>query len=286
MNFLKDLFSNMNTLMLEGFQIPLTYLLSYFIFLSLIYLLHVKYLKKNLNKNIKEANELKKVHLETTYQAKKRDLFVIYVGIFIFLIIATTFKNHLNIFLPVLSGIIIILIFSLKEQLNNIFLGILFKSSLGTTIQEGMLFYFKDRFETYEIIKINIFKTIIKNKETGFLESIENNILNLANIIHKPFKGLDYVEFQYFIPAKTNLVKYQEKVEKEFLKFKTEINFNDLRKEMISVKEKFRTTPHLRPFFKIKVIPKSKIETEIRLTISVYEYDQKRYIQDYEKFRP
>lgn len=287
MNFLKELFINLETLIVNFFFIDFKLTLFYIFLLTFLYILHIFILRKKMKKDMNGYTEFKKLNIETSYQARKKDLLMIYLTILSLLIFTTIFQKNMNIFLPVITGIIIILIFSLKEQLNNIFLGLLFKSSFGTTIHEGMYFYFKDKpNEFYKIVKINILKCIIKNEKKGYLESIEHKDLNSLNLIHKPMKSLDYISFKYIIGNKIDLLRYKEQVQKVFNSYEQEIEYGEIKKEVISIKERFKVAPYLRPSFEIDVLYKSKLEIEITVLFTVYHYDFDKYLEDFILLKP
>lgn len=287
MNFLKELFFNIEALILNFFYIDFKITFFYTFILACIYILHINILRRNMKKKLAQSSDFKKLNIETSYQARKKDLIVIYISILILLTFTTIFKENMHIFLPVISGILIILIFSLKEQLNNIFLGLLFKSSFKTTIHEGMLFYFKDRpNEPFELVKINALKSIIKNEKTGILESIEHKEINSLMMIHKPLNSLDYVTFTYLVGQKFDVIKYKEQVEKVFESFKTEVDYTGIKKEVISIKERFKVAPYLKPSYYISVKYNTKIEMEIKVIFSIYNYNYNSYLEDFVKLKP
>ena len=51
-------------------------------------------------------------------------------------------------------------------------------------------------------------QTIIKNKTSGRLESIENNELNKRQLIHRPLREQDYISFRYIVGSAFNIEGY------------------------------------------------------------------------------
>lgn len=290
MNFLKDLFNNLEMLISSLILFDYSKLILILLIFVILFIIHLIFIKRNFRKNIKNTNiELKKINIEASYLAKRKKLAFFYTyGFFILGFLFIT-KDNLNIVLPVLTGFTIILIFSLKEQLNNIFLGILFKSAITTTIYEGMEFYEKGKpNEFFKIIKINLFKSILKNEKTGQIESIENKELNSLHIIHKALKGLDYVSFKYVVLNDFNFKEYIKFVD-NFFKEKTsitEVNFNSLKGEIFDIKEKYNSAPYLKPFYDLDINMKNKDETEITIFLTLYNYNYENYLNDYLKLKP
>ena len=177
----------------------------------------------------------------------------------------------------------------MKEQLNNIFLGLSYKSSISTTIYEGMEFYFKEKpNEVCKVTKVNLFKTIYKNQMTGQLFSLENRVLNEIEIIHKVIKNLDYIEFKYVVKNDYPLEEYIKETRENLNKYinKVDVDFKTLRETILSLKSKYNTTPFLKPFYKIDVEFDLKEEVIIKLKLTTYKYNYDRYLDDLLKFRP
>lgn len=51
-------------------------------------------------------------------------------------------------------------------------------------------------------------------------------------------------------------------------------------------KERFKSAPFIKPFFEIDVTYKSKLEIEIKVTFSVYNYDYDSYLEDFTLLKP
>ena len=233
--------------------------------------------------------ELKKINLEAKLNIIKINLIKIYLGAFLFISFLIISKNNLTVIIPVLSALILILLFSIKEQLNNIFLGLAFKSSILTTIYEGMEFYFKDKpNETCKITKINLFKSIYKNKMSGQLLSIENKALNEKEIIHKAIPDLDYIEFKYVVGSSYDIENYVEKIKNELTGHINviSVDFKTLREIVFSLKSKYNTTPSLKPFYSINISSEAKDELIIQIKLTTYQYNYENYLDDFLKFRP
>ena len=258
--------------------------------LTIIYLINIilvnKYYKPRINKT---KIELKKINLEATLNNKRQYLLKIYLILFLFISFFIIFKNNLTVIIPILSALILISLFSMKEQLNNIFLGLSYKSSISTTIYEGMEFYFKEKpNEVCKVTKVNLFKTIYKNQMTGQLFSIENRVLNEIEIIHKVIKNLDYIEFKYVVKNDYPLEEYIKETRENLNKYinKVDVDFKTLRETILSLKSKYNTTPFLKPFYKIDVEFDLKEEVIIKLKLTTYKYNYDRYLDDLLKFRP
>ena len=290
MGFLKDFFINFENLILSIFYFDYSETFLLFLICMFISFIHIKLAKKKYKKYINNIDiDIKKINAEANYKNNKKNLIKLYLILFVFLSLMLIMKDNLAIFLPVITGLVVLLIFSLKEQLNNIFLGILFKSPIHTTIHEGIEFYFKDKpNEVFKIVKINLFKSILKNERSGKIESIENKDLNLIQIIHKPLKNLDYITFKYITPNNLNVDKYIEKIENYIQNSpkNEKFDFSEYREIIFDLKEKYNTTPYLKPFYDIEVYPKDKDSIEIILNLTLYDYDFKSYLKDYYLLNP
>ena len=290
MNIIKNLFTDLENLLNLLNNFDYTKLLLLTIILAIIYLINIilvnKYYKPRINKT---KIELKKINLEATLNNKRQYLLKIYLILFLFISFFIIFKNNLTVIIPILSALILISLFSMKEQLNNIFLGLSYKSSISTTIYEGMEFYFKEKpNEVCKVTKVNLFKTIYKNQITGQLFSIENRVLNEIEIIHKVIKNLDYIEFKYVVKNDYPLEEYIKETRENLNKYinKVDVDFKTLRETILSLKSKYNTTPFLKPFYKIDVEFDLKEEVLIKLKLTTYKYNYDRYLDDLLKFRP
>ena len=290
MNIIKNLFTDLENLLNLLNNFDYTKLLLLTIILAIIYLINIilvnKYYKPRINKT---KIELKKINLEATLNNKRQYLLKIYLILFLFISFFIIFKNNLTVIIPILSALILISLFSMKEQLNNIFLGLSYKSSISTTIYEGMEFYFKEKpNEVCKVTKVNLFKTIYKNQMTGQLFSIENRVLNEIEIIHKVIKNLDYIEFKYVVKNDYPLEEYIKETRENLNKYinKVDVDFKTLRETILSLKSKYNTTPFLKPFYKIDVEFDLKEEVLIKLKLTTYKYNYDRYLDDLLKFRP
>jgi hypothetical protein len=288
-NFLKELFNNTEILISNIIFFDFKKLILFLICFLISYMIFRIRLNRQTKNLINKTNiELKKINIEASHSVKKKNLILIHTYLFLLVSFFVITKENLNIVLPVITGIVIILIFSLKEQLNNIFLGILFKSNITTTIYEGMQFYLKENpNEIYTISKVNVFKSILKNEKTGQIESIENKELNSKLIIHKAIENLDYVEFKYIVPVNFNFDKYLIDVKKYFEVFlKEKNNYAELKHKIFNIKDKYNTLPYLKPFYDIDLKYKTKDEIEVTLKITTYDYNYDNYISDYLKLKP
>ena len=290
MNIIKNLFTDLENLLNLLNNFDYTKLLLLTIILAIIYLINIilvnKYYKPRINKT---KIELKKINLEATLNNKRQYLLKIYLILFLFISFFIIFKNNLTVIIPILSALILISLFSMKEQLNNIFLGLSYKSSISTTIYEGMEFYFKEKpNEVCKVTKVNLFKTIYKNQMTGQLFSIENRVLNEIEIIHKVIKNLDYIEFKYVVKNDYPLEEYIKETRENLNKYinKVDVDFKTLRETILSLKSKYNTTPCLKPYYKIDVEFDLKEEVIIKLKLTTYKYNYDRYLDDLLKFRP
>ena len=290
MNIIKNLFTDLENLLNLLNNFDYTKLLLLTIILAIIYLINIilvnKYYKPRINKT---KIELKKINLEATLNNKRQYLLKIYLILFLFISFFIIFKNNLTVIIPILSALILISLFSMKEQLNNIFLGLSYKSSISTTIYEGMEFYFKEKpNEVCKVTKVNLFKTIYKNQMTGQLFSLENRVLNEIEIIHKVIKNLDYIEFKYVVKNDYPLEEYIKETRENLNKYinKVDVDFKTLRETILSLKSKYNTTPFLKPFYKIDVEFDLKEVVIIKLKLTTYKYNYDRYLDDLLKFRP
>ena len=290
MNIIKNLFTDLENLLNLLNNFDYTKLLLLTIILAIIYLINIilvnKYYKPRINKT---KIELKKINLEATLNNKRQYLLKIYLILFLFISFFIIFKNNLTVIIPILSALLLISLFSMKEQLNNIFLGLSYKSSISTTIYEGMEFYFKEKpNEICKVTKVNLFKTIYKNQMIGQLFSIENRVLNEIEIIHKVIKNLDYIEFKYVVKNDYPLEEYIKETRENLNKYinKVDVDFKTLRETILSLKSKYNTTPFLKPFYKIDVEFDLKEEVIIKLKLTTYKYNYDRYLDDLLKFRP
>lgn len=290
MNILKNLFTDLEVLLnfLTGFDYSKLILLV--ITMLIVYVIHIivlnKYYKIKINKT---KIELKKINLEATLNNKRQYLLKIYFIIFSFISFFIISENNLTVIIPVLSALILISLFSMKEQLNNIFLGLAFKSSVLTTIYEGMEFYFKEKpNEICKITKVNLFKTIYKNEMTGKLFSIENRVLNETEIIHKVVDSLDYIEFKYTVKSDYPLEEYIEKTKVSLSEYvdTVDVDFKTLRETILSLRSKYNTTPFLKPFYTIDIDFDIKEDVIIKLKLTTYKYNYDNYLEDLLKFRP
>ena len=260
------------------------------IILSIIYLINNiilnKYYKPSINKT---KIELKKINLEAALYKKRKYLLKTYLILFIIISFFVISKNNLSIIIPILSAFILISLFSMKEQLNNMFLGFSYKSAISTTIYEGMEFYFKNKpNEICKVTKVNLFKTIYKNEMSGQLFSLENKALNELEIIHKVVKDLDYVEFKYIVKSDYPLEEYVKEAKEELNNYINiiEVDFKTLRETILSLKSKYNTTPFLKPFYKIDIEFDPKEDVVIKLKLTTYKYNYNNYLDDLLKFRP
>lgn len=290
MNIIKNLFTDLENLLnlLNNFDYSKLILLA--IILSIVFLINNIILNRYHKPKISRTKiELKKINLEAALNNKRQALFKIYLILFLVISFLIISKNNLTIIIPILSALILVSLFSMKEQLNNMFLGFSYKSSISTTIHEGMEFYFKERpNEVCKITKVNLFKTIYKNEMTGQLLSLENKLLNETEIIHKVIRILDYVEFKYVVRNDYPLEEYIKETKRSLNKYinKIDVDFKTLRETILSLKLKYNSTPFLKPFYKIDVEFGMKEEITIRLKLTTYKYNYDNYLDDLLKFRP
>lgn len=291
MNLFKELFGNMENLLNVFLTFDYSKLLLSFLFISVIYLIHFAFVTFKYKRILEKTFiEIKKINIEATLVNKRKHWLRVYFIIFLFVSFLVISKDNLNLVLPLLSALAVISILSLKEQLNNIFLGVLFKSTISTTIYEGMMFYFRDKpNEVCKICKVNLFKTIYKNDRTGRLHSIENKFLNESNILHKVLRSLDYVEYKYIIKSDYDIEKYIEinkmLLEKYILSINEDYN-KDLKENIFDLKFKFNSAPYLKPFYTINLEYKNKDEIQILIELTTYNYDYDNYLEDYLKYKP
>ncbi|NVJ54613.1 MAG: hypothetical protein HWD90_13070 [Campylobacteraceae bacterium] len=291
MNVLKNLFTDLENLLslLNDFDYSKLILLT--ITMLIVYIINIillnRYHKSKINKT---QIELKRINLEANLNLKRQNLSKLYIAIFLFISFLIISNNNLALIIPVLSALILILLFSIKEQLNNIFLGLAYKSSILTTIYEGMEFYFKEKpNEVCKISKVNLFKTIYKNEMTGQLLSLENKVLNEKEIIHKVIPDLDYVEFKYTVSSDYAVEKYIEKTKEELVEYINtieDVDFKTLRETVLSLKSKYNTTPFLKPSYNIDVSFDTREDLTIRIKLTTYKYNYENYLDDLLKFRP
>ena len=290
MNIIKKLFMDLESLLslLRDFDYGKLILLA--ILLAIIYLISNiilnKYYKPSINKT---KIELKKINLEAALYKKRKYLLKTHLILFIIISFFIISKNNFSIIIPILSALILISLFSMKEQLNNMFLGFSYKSTISTTIYEGMEFYFKNKpNEICKITKVNLFKTIYRNEMSGQLFSLENKALNELEIIHKVVKDLDYVEFKYIVKNDYPLEEYVKEAKEELNNYINiiEVDFKTLRETVLSLKSKYNTTPFLKPFYKIDIEFDVKENVIIKLKLTTYKYNYNNYLDDLLKFRP
>ncbi len=290
MNVIKKLFTDLESLLSLLVDFDYSKLILLAIILSIIYLINNiilnKYYKPGINKT---KIELKKINLEAALY-KKKEIFIknIFDIIYnhLFFVIS---KNNLSIIIPILSAFILISLFSMKEQLNNMFLGFSYKSAISTTIYEGMEFYFKNKpNEICKVTKVNLFKTIYKNEMSGQLFSLENKALNELEIIHKVVKDLDYVEFKYIVKSDYPFEEYVKETKEKLNNYINiiEVDFKTLRETILSLKSKYNSTPFLKPFYKIDIEFDTKEDVIIKLKLTTYKYNYNNYLDDFLKFRP
>jgi|GEM_PF-1550648 len=290
MNILKSLFTDLENLLnvLNNFDYSRLILLA--VTLLVVYIIHIIFLNRYHKSKINKTKiELKKINLEATLNLKRQNLLKIYLILFLFSSFFIISQNNLAVIIPVLSALILILLFSIKEQLNNIFLGLAYKSSVLTTIYEGMEFYFKDTpNEICKITKVNLFKTIYKNQKTGQLLSLENKTLNETEIIHKAIIDLNYVEFKYIVSNDFDFDQYVKQTRKKLKEYvnTVDVDFKTLRETILSLKSKYNTTPFLKPIYTIDIIYNTKEDVIIKINLTTYKYDYENYLDDFLKFRP
>ena len=290
MNVIKKLFTDLESLLNLLVDFDYSKLILLAIILSIIYLINNiilnKYYKPGINKT---KIELKKINLEAALYKKRKYLLKTYLILFIIISFFVISKNNLSIIIPILSAFILISLFSMKEQLNNMFLGFSYKSAISTTIYEGMEFYFKNKpNEICKVTKVNLFKTIYKNEMSGQLFSLENKALNELEIIHKVVKDLDYVEFKYIVKSDYPLEEYVKEIKEELNNYinTIEVDFKTLRETILSLKSKYNSTPFLKPFYKIDIEFDTKEDVVIKLKLTTYKYNYNNYLDDFLKFRP
>lgn len=290
MNILKDLFRDLEKLLnlLNDFDYSKLILLT--ITLFMVYVVHIiilgRYYKLKINKS---KITLKKINLEATVNNKKQNILKIYLALFFFVSFLIISNNNLAVIIPVLSAVILISLFSMKEQLNNIFLGLAYKSSITTTLYEGMEFYLKEKpNEVCKITKVNLFKSIYRNEMTGQLVSIENSVLNEIEIIHKAVKDMDYLEFKYIVPHDYPLEEYIEETKEKLnsLVEKVDVDFDILRQTILSLKSKYNTTPFLKPFYTLDLQFDIKEGILIKINVTTYKYEYSNYLDDLLRLRP
>ncbi len=290
MNVIKKLFTDLESLLNLLVDFDYSKLILLAIILSIIYLINNiilnKYYKPGINKT---KIELKKINLEAALYKKRKYLLKTYLILFIIISFFVISKNNLSIIIPILSAFILISLFSMKEQLNNMFLGFSYKSAISTTIYEGMEFYFKNKpNEICKVTKVNLFKTIYKNEMSGQLFSLENKALNELEIIHKVVKDLDYVEFKYIVKSDYPFEEYVKETKEKLNNYINiiEVDFKTLRETILSLKSKYNSTPFLKPFYKIDIEFDTKEDVIIKLKLTTYKYNYKNYLDDFLKFRP
>ena len=282
MNVIKKLFTDLESLLSLLVDFDYSKLILLAIILSIIYLINNiilnKYYKPGINKT---KIELKKINLEAALYKKRKYLLKTYLILFIIISFFVISKNNLSIIIPIL--------FSMKEQLNNMFLGFSYKSAISTTIYEGMEFYFKNKpNEICKVTKVNLFKTIYKNEMSGQLFSLENKALNELEIIHKVVKDLDYVEFKYIVKSDYPFEEYVKETKEKLNNYINiiEVDFKTLRETILSLKSKYNSTPFLKPFYKIDIEFDTKEDVIIKLKLTTYKYNYNNYLDDFLKFRP
>lgn len=290
MNIIKKLFTDLESLLSLLVDFDYSKLILLAIILSIIYLINNiilnKYYKPGINKT---KIELKKINLEAALYKKRKYLLKTYLILFIIISFFVISKNNLSIIIPILSAFILISLFSMKEQLNNMFLGFSYKSAISTTIYEGMEFYFKNKpNEICKVTKVNLFKTIYKNEMSGQLFSLENKALNELEIIHKVVKDLDYVEFKYIVKSDYPFEEYIKETKEKLNNYINiiEVDFKTLRETILSLKSKYNSTPFLKPFYKIDIEFDTKEDVIIKLKLTTYKYNYNNYLDDFLKFRP
>lgn len=290
MNVIKKLFTDLESLLSLLVDFDYSKLILLAIILSIIYLINNiilnKYYKPGINKT---KIELKKINLEAALYKKRKYLLKTYLILFIIISFFVISKNNLSIIIPILSAFILISLFSMKEQLNNMFLGFSYKSAISTTIYEGMEFYFKNKpNEICKVTKVNLFKTIYKNEMSGQLFSLENKALNELEIIHKVVKDLDYVEFKYIVKSDYPFEEYVKETKEKLNNYINiiEVDFKTLRETILSLKSKYNSTPFLKPFYKIDIEYDTKEDVIIKLKLTTYKYNYNNYLDDLLKFRP
>lgn len=290
MNIIKKLFTDLESLLNLLVDFDYSKLILLAIILSIIYLINNiilnKYYKPGINKT---KIELKKINLEAALYKKRKYLLKTYLILFIIISFFVISKNNLSIIIPILSAFILISLFSMKEQLNNMFLGFSYKSAISTTIYEGMEFYFKNKpNEICKVTKVNLFKTIYKNEMSGQLFSLENKALNELEIIHKVVKDLDYVEFKYIVKSDYPFEEYVKETKEKLNNYINiiEVDFKTLRETILSLKSKYNSTPFLKPFYKIDIEFDTKEDVIIKLKLTTYKYNYNNYLDDFLKFRP
>ena len=290
MNVIKKLFTDLESLLNLLVDFDYSKLILLAIILSIIYLINNiilnKYYKPGINKT---KIELKKINLEAALYKKRKYLLKTYLILFIIISFFVISKNNLSIIIPILSAFILISLFSMKEQLNNMFLGFSYKSAISTTIYEGMEFYFKNKpNEICRVTKVNLFKTIYKNEMSGQLFSLENKALNELEIIHKVVKDLDYVEFKYIVKSDYPFEEYVKETKEKLNNYINiiEVDFKTLRETILSLKSNYNSTPFLKPFYKIDIEFDTKEDVIIKLKLTTYKYNYNNYLDDLLKFRP
>ncbi|MCT7465246.1 hypothetical protein N5T78_01445 [Aliarcobacter cryaerophilus] len=290
MNVIKKLFTDLESLLSLLVDFDYSKLILLAIILSIIYLINNiilnKYYKPGINKT---KIELKKINLEAALYKKRKYLLKTYLILFIIISFFVISKNNLSIIIPILSAFILISLFSMKEQLNNMFLGFSYKSAISRTIYEGMEFYFKNKpNEICKVTKVNLFKTIYKNEMSGQLFSLENKALNELEIIHKVVKDLDYVEFKYIVKSDYPFEEYVKETKEKLNNYINiiEVDFKTLRETILSLKSKYNSTPFLKPFYKIDIEFDTKEDVIIKLKLTTYKYNYNNYLDDFLKFRP
>lgn len=290
MGFIKDFYLNFEQLLASLLTFDYSKVVFILIFFIVSLIIHLNIEKKSTKRYLRGLNiEIKRINAEANYKNKKRTIIKVYGFVFMFCSLMLIMIDNLAIFIPVITGVIVLSLFSLREQLNNIFLGIMFKSPFQTTIHEGLEFYFLNNpNNSFKIVKINLFKSILKSDKTGKLESIENKKLNTLPLVIKPLKQLDYISFSYIVDNNLNIKEYEERV-KNFIKKQSKIDefdFSLYRQIIFDLKEKYNSIPYLKPFYYIDLIQKDKDNIEIVVNLSIYDYNMENYPNDFFYLNP
>lgn len=120
MNVLKNLFTDLENLFSIFNDFDYSKLILLTITMTIVYLINIFVLHRyHKNKINKTQIELKRINLEANLNLKKQNLSKLYIAIFLFISFLIISNNNLALIIPVLSALILILLFSNKRAIKQ-----------------------------------------------------------------------------------------------------------------------------------------------------------------------
>jgi len=182
---------------------------------------------------------------------------------FIVLFFYSLFRTEFNYFV---SFILIILIVSSRELVNNVLIGFVMRFKIfKTAININDIIKIENKY--YKVLKINSLKTFLLNINTEDIISIQNKDLVDKEIEHKVFDKLDIYEIS-FEKKDIKLIKLDKFLKRKLQNIidKEKIDFKSLKEELELIKYNYSYFPDYKPRYEINYeVLSDKINVNIKL---------------------